>query len=154
PAQEALIRQATDNSAAIEARESAADAIANAIKLQAVGLRQDPPMFKVLVSLLSERGPNASLHDIAFLALAPIYSYTVGGADEGQTPPAGGWQKWLEDITSEQAGDMKYYEVCAQSGVEVAVRVFCDASTSLRKNPSLAFQNTLKAAEAGYVPAE
>ena len=97
---------------------------------------------------------TASLHDIAFLALAPVYSYTVGGADEGQTPPAGGWQKWLDGITTEQAGDMKYYEVCAQSGVEGAVKLFCDGGASLRKNPSLAFQNTLKAAQAGYVPAE
>src|SRR5215475_7222629 len=40
PAQAALIRQATDKSAAIEARESAADAIASAIKLQAAGVRQ------------------------------------------------------------------------------------------------------------------
>ena len=154
PAQEALIQQATDKNSAIEARESAADAIAQAIKLQAAGVRQDPPMFKALVSLLSERGKNASLHDIAFLALAPIYSYTVGGADEGQTPPAGGWQKWLDGITTEQAGDMKYYEVCAQSEVEGAVKLFCDGGASLRKNPSPAFQNTLKAAQAGYVPAQ
>ena len=154
PAQEALIQQATDENSDIEARESAADAIAQAIKLQAAGVRQDPPMFKALVSLLSERGKNASLHDIAFLALAPIYSYTVGGADEGQTPPAGGWQKWLDGITTEQAGDMKYYEVCAQSEVEGAVKLFCDGGASLRKNPSPAFQNTLKAAQAGYVPAQ
>lgn len=154
PAQEALIQQATDRNAAIEARESAADAIAQAIKLQAAGVRQDPPMFKALVSLLSERGKNASLHDIAFLALAPIYSYTVGGADEGQTPPAGGWQKWLDDITTEQAGEMKYYDVCAQSGVAGQVKLFCEGGASLRKNPSLAFQNTLVAARAGYVPAQ
>src|SRR5262249_24799893 len=74
PAQEALIQQAADKSAPIEVRESAGDAIAQAIKLQAAGVRQDPPMFKALVSLLSERGKNGSLHDIAFLALAPIYS--------------------------------------------------------------------------------
>ena len=49
---------------------------------------------------------------------------------------------------------MKYYEVCAQSGVEGAVKLFCDGGASLRKNPSLAFQNTLKAAQAGYVPAQ
>ena len=67
PAQEALIQQATDKNAAIGTRESAADAIAQAMKLQAAGVRQDPPMFKALVSLLSERRPNASLHDIALL---------------------------------------------------------------------------------------
>jgi TPR repeat protein len=153
-AQEALIQQATNKTVDIEAREAAADAIAQAIKLQASGVRQDPPMFKALVSLLSERRPNASLHDIAFLALAPIYSYTVGGADEGQSPPGGGWQKWLDGITAEQAGDMKYYEVCSQSGVEGAVKLFCDGGALLRKNPSAAFQSTVKAAEAGYVPAQ
>jgi hypothetical protein len=50
PAQEALIQQATDQNAAIDARESAADAIAQAMRLQAAGVRQDPPMFKALVS--------------------------------------------------------------------------------------------------------
>jgi TPR repeat protein len=154
PAQEALIQQATDKNAAIEVRENAADAIAQAIRLQAAGVRQDPPMFKALVSLLSERGKNASLHDIAFLALAPVYSFTVGGADEGQSPPAGGWQKWLDSISTEQAGDMTYYEVCARSEPETAVKLFCDGGAWLRKNPSLAFQSTLKSAQAGYAPAQ
>ena len=34
------------------------------------------------------------------------------------------------------------------------MKLFCDGGASLRKNPSLAFQNTLKAAQSGYVPAE
>ena len=154
PAQQALIQLATDKSAGLEAREDAADGLAQAIKLQAAGVRQDPPMFKALISLLGERGKNAPLHDIAFLALAPIYSYTVGGADEGQTPPAGGWDKWLAGITAEQAGDMNYYDVCGQAGAAEPVKLFCAGGTALRKNPTQAFQDTLKAAQAGYAPAQ
>ena len=111
-------------------------------------------MFKALISLLSERGKNAPLHDIAFLALAPLYKYTVGGADEGQIPPAGGWDKWLAGITADQAGDMRYYEVCSSAGADGPVKLFCSGGTALRKNPTQAFQDTLKAAQAGYTPAQ
>jgi TPR repeat protein len=157
PAQQALIALATDKNADLQAREDAADGIAQAIKLQATGLKQDPPMFRALVSLLKERGKTQALYDIAFEALAPMYTYAVGGADEGQHPPAAGWDKWLDTITAEQASDMTYYDVCANTptdGGTQPVEMFCAGKQSLYTHPAQAFQTTLKAAEAGYVPAE
>jgi TPR repeat protein len=154
PAQQALIALATDKNADVQAREDAADAIAQAIKLQATGLKQDPPMFKALVSLLKEHGKTQPLYDIAFMALAPMYTYTVGGADEGQHAPAVGWDKWLETITAEQASDMTYYDVCGAGGQTQPVEMFCAGKPLLYTHPAQAFATTLKAAEAGYAPAE
>ena len=77
-------------------------------------------MFRALVGLLSEK--NEPLRAVAFLALAPVRQYIVGGADEGQFPPAGGWQKWLDRITAEQAGDLTYYSVCGPAGAATRAR--------------------------------
>ena len=146
-AQQALIQVALDNNADLERRIDAADAIAQAVKLEAGGVRQDPAMFKALVALnelKNESGkkkyepakPGDSLCDyncdkyeplnaIAFLALAPIRTYKWGGADEGQSAPAGGWQKWLKDTETEQAGDLAYYDVCnANDGRPRSAKVF------------------------------
>jgi TPR repeat protein len=158
-AQQVLIDRATDKSLDMEARLDAADGLAQAVKLQAAGVQQDPPMFKALVSLLSERGKNEPLHAAAFMALAPIRPYIVGGSDdEGQFPPAGGWQKWLDKITAEQAGDGVYYTVCgaansSHTGTE-PVELFCAGGSAVGKNPAQGFQLTLKAAQGGYVPAQ
>ena len=86
-----------------------------------------------------------------------IRQYIVGGADEGQYPPAGGWQKWLDKITAEQAGDLTYYSVCGSAGSHTGaepVDLFCAGGASVSKNPAQAFQSTLQAAQRGYVPAE
>src|SRR5262249_31924846 len=69
PAHKALIAKAPDKSAALYARVDAADGIAQAIKLQATGLKQDPPMFRALVSMLKEHGKTQPLYDVAFEAL-------------------------------------------------------------------------------------
>ena len=50
PAQQALIQRATDKSLDMDARLDAADALGQAVKLQAAGVPQDPPMFRALVS--------------------------------------------------------------------------------------------------------
>ena len=50
PAQQALIQRATDKSLDLDARLDAADALGQAVKLQAAGVPQDPPMFRALVS--------------------------------------------------------------------------------------------------------
>jgi TPR repeat protein len=138
------------------ARLDAADALAHAVKLQAPGARQDPPMFRALVGLLRER--NEELRAIAFLALAPAHEYIIGGSGAGQFPPTGGWEKWLERIEGEQAGDRIYYRVCGQgdsgrTGVE-PVDLFCAGGDLVTKNPAQAFRLTLQAAERGYVPAQ
>ena len=53
-AQQVLIQRATDQSLDLDARLDAADGLAQAVKLQAAGVQQDPPMFRALVGLLSE----------------------------------------------------------------------------------------------------
>jgi TPR repeat protein len=156
-AQQILIERAMDKTLDVDARIDAADGLAQAVKLQAAGVQQDPPMFKALVALLSEE--YEPLRAVAFLALAPIRDYIVGGSNAGQFPPAGGWQKWLDRITAEQAGDLIYYSVCepagrSHSGGSEPVDLFCAGSTLVNKNPAQAFQLTLKAAQRGYVPAQ
>jgi TPR repeat protein len=155
-AQQALIQRAMDQSLDVDARVDAADGLAQAVKLQAAGVQQDPPMFRALVELLAEK--QEPLRAVAFLALAPIREYIVGGSNGGQFPPAGGWQKWLDKITAEQAGDRIYYRVCGQdssghTGSE-PMALFCAGGALVSKNPSQAFQLTLQAAQGGYVPAQ
>ena len=155
-AQQILIQRATDKSLDVDARIAAADALAQAVKLQASGVQQDPPMFKALIELLSDE--NEPVRAVAFLALAPVREYIVGGSNAGQFPPDGGWQKWLDRITAEQAGDLMYYHVCepavsGHTGTE-AVDLFCAGGALVSKNPAEAFRMTLNAAQAGYVPAQ
>ena len=54
-AQQILIQRATDKSLDLDARLDAADGLAQAVKLQAAGVQQDPPMFRALVGLLNAR---------------------------------------------------------------------------------------------------
>jgi len=155
-AQQILIQRATDQSLDLDARLDAADGLAQAVKLQAAGVQQDPPMFRTLVSLASDK--NEPLQAVALLALAPIRRYIIGGADEGQFPPEEGWEKWLEKITAQQAGDLTYYSVCgpassSRTGAE-PVDLFCAGGALVNKNPAQAFQSTFEAAQRGYVPAE
>ncbi len=166
-AQEALIRVATNSSAGLQDRIDAADGLAQAVALQAKGVRQDPPMFRALVALLNEH--DEPLHAIAYLALAPVRdpSYEPGSRPESKTPP-GGWQHWLDEITAKQAGDLTDYNVCAKasdrSENQDPVELFCQGGASLqgldpatgkpvRRDPVSAFKYTLQAAELGYVPA-
>jgi TPR repeat protein len=154
-AQQILIERATDQSLDLDARLDAADGIAQAVKLQATGVQQDPPMFRALVSLTTEK--NEPLQAVAMLALAPIRRYIVGGADEGQFPPEEGWEKWLEKITAQQAGDLTYYSVCDPGSSHTGagpVDLFCAGAAFRNNNPARAVQATLQAAERGYVPAE
>ncbi len=155
-AQQALIQRTTDKSLDMDARLDAADGLAYAVKLQAAGVQQDPPMFRALASLLSEREKNEPLHAAAFIALAPIRPYIIGGSGSGQFPPDGGWEKWLEKITTEQLGDGVYYGVCGKSGGPggEGVDLFCAGGAAVIKNPAKGFEYTLKAAKAGYVPAQ
>ena len=115
-------------------------------------------MFKALVSLLDEKGKNEPLHAAAYIALAPIRPYIIGGSGGGQFPPDGGWEKWLDRITTEQAGDGVYYRVCGPGASSHTagspVDLFCAGGDWVSKNPAKAFQSTLQAAQAGYVPAQ
>jgi TPR repeat protein len=87
-----------------------------------------------------------------------VRDYIIGGSNAGQFPPAGGWQKWVDKIAAQQAGDQMYYGVCGSegsghSGTE-PVDQFCAGKDLVSRNPAQAFQFTLKAAEGGYVPAQ
>jgi TPR repeat protein len=159
PAQQALIQRATDKTLDLDARLGAADALGQAVALQAAGTPQDPPMFRALVSLLSEREKDEPLQAAAYIALAPVRPYIIGGAGAGQFPPDGGWEKWLDKITLEQQGDAMYYSVCKTGGSgggtgREAVERFCAGRELVSNNPAEAFQSTLKAAQSGYVPAQ
>jgi hypothetical protein len=81
--------------------------------------------------------------------------------------PNGGWDAWLKEVSAKAAAYRKDYDVCAapNKSVDEGVNAFCTGGTYLlgrdlasgqpaQKDPVLAFQNTLKAAGQGYVPAE
>lgn len=172
-AQQALIQLATSTSADLSDRISATDALGYAVRLQVRGVRQDPPMFAALVSLLSDK--NEPIRASANVILAPVYQ--PGAATPPLKAPAGGWQNWLEEIATKEAGYLKDYEVCGwgKSGSETVYPgnrgssepedLFCMGGSALlgqnlatgqpmKQDPRAAFQYTQQAAGKGYVPAE
>jgi hypothetical protein len=154
-AQQILIQRAMDRSLDLDARLDAADDLAQAVKLQAAGVQQDPPVFRALVALLSEE--HEPLRAVAFLALAPVREYIVGGSNAGQFPPTVGWQKRLDKIEDEQAGDLIYYRACGPAGSHNGTEptdLFCAGGALVNQNPAQGFQLTLKAAQGGHVPAQ
>jgi TPR repeat protein len=172
-AQQALIHLATNKSADLTDRLSATDALGYAVRLQVRGVRQDPPMFQALISLLTDK--DEPVRATANAILAPVYQ--PGSATPPLKSPAGGWQNWLDEITAKEAGYFKDYEVCGsgKSGEGSGNRgdrgsaepedLFCMGGNALlgrnlatgqpvRPDPQAAFQYTLQAAEKGYVPAQ
>ena len=111
-AQQALIQLATNKSADLNDRLSATDALGYAVRLQVRGVRQDPPMFQALVSLLADK--EEPIRASANVILAPVYQ--PASATPPLKAPAGGWQSWLDEITTKEAGYLKDYEVCAKAG--------------------------------------
>ena len=107
-AQQALIQLATNKSADVNDRLSATDALGYAVRLQVRGVRQDPPMFQALVSLLTDK--DEPIRATANAILAPVYQ--PASATPPLKAPAGGWQNWLDEITTKEAGYLKDYEVC------------------------------------------
>ena len=152
--QQALIAAAlnTDPSADQSDRVSAVDGLCQAVRLQLKGVRQDPPVFKALVATLTDK--NEDLRTMAANFLAPIRDGDFRG-DAGRPEkkmPEGGWQVWLDDITSKNASYQKDYEVCgASGGSNEPADLFCKGRG---ESPAEAFQTTMKAAEMGYVPAQ
>ncbi|HVW86223.1 MAG TPA: HEAT repeat domain-containing protein, partial [Bryobacteraceae bacterium] len=149
----ALVEFAVDPARQAEDREHAVDAIAYAIRLQIHGMRQDPEYFKALVTLLTDQ--NEELRTMAANLLATVRDPEFRG-DLGrpeQKEPAGGWQHWLAAVTSKANDYHNDYNVCAggEAGSE-AVKLYCEGGSS--KDPVTMFNNTLKAAEMGYTPAE
>jgi hypothetical protein len=158
PAQQTLIRLAADKTADPLDRLNAADAIGYAVRLQTRGVRQDPEMFQALVSLAQEREGPEPVRSTAAGILMPLYQPAGQGAQRRRSPE-GGWEKWIEDITAEAKGARKAYDVCATrrapEGTPEPVDLFCMGGPALDGGkPALAFQHTLAAAEAGYLPAQ
>lgn len=173
-AQKALIQLATDRSADPRDRLNATDAIGYAVGLQVKGVRQDPPMFQALVSLLQDK--DEPVRSTAAGILAPLYE-PGGEGSQRRRGPEGGWEKWLDEITNQQMAGRKNYEVCGlgkakqqapwpgDRGMQEPVDLFCmggsammgrnlASGTPAKIDLAVAFQNTLKAAESGYVPAQ
>lgn len=97
PAQKALIQLAIDKSADSLDRLHATDAIGYAVRLQVKGVRQDPPMFQALVSLLQDK--DEPVRSTAAGILAPVYEPVGEGAQRRRNPESG-WDKWLADIAA------------------------------------------------------
>jgi hypothetical protein len=150
-----------------EDRVAAVDGIVEAVRLQINGSRQDAFLFKALVTLLDDQ--DEQLRTMAANTLAPVRDAEFRG-DLGrpeQKAPPGGWQHWLKETSGKAAGYRKDYEACANTAgsSDDPVGLFCKGGSYLlgenfatkqpvSKNPKLAFENTLEAAEKGYAPAE
>lgn len=148
-------------------RVDAADAVVHAARLQIKGVRQDPALFRALVTLLGDS--NEELRTMAANTLMPIRDRDYRG-DLGrpeQKTPEGGWQHWLDEMSAKAAGYKKDYGVCAslKGGGKEPVHLFCEGGGYLlgenltnqqpmHRDPALAFKDTLEAAEKGYVPAQ
>jgi hypothetical protein len=168
-AQDALIEIATGQKKAVDERDrvDAADGIAQAVKFQIKGVRQDPGLFRALVALLTDQ--NEELRTMAANTLAVIRDAGFRG-DLGRPErkePAGGWSAWVNEVSAKAAGYQKDYEVCSSTdkGGRPGAGDYCVGGNYLlgrdlvsgqpvKKDPALAFQNTQKAAEQGYVPAQ
>jgi hypothetical protein len=173
-AQKALIQLATDQSADGQDRLNATDAIGYALRFQVKGVRQDPPMFQALVSLLRDK--EEAVRSTAAGILAPIYEPSAQGSPRRRAPE-GGWEKWLEEITAAEMGALKDYQVCGfgkaghetqhpgNRNMQEAADLFCMGGSALmgynlgtgqkvKMDLASAFQYTLKAAEQGYAPAQ
>ncbi len=97
PAQEALIKLATDTKCEIKERSLAVDAIAAAVKLQIKGSYQDVPLFKALVTLLDDE--DAALRAKSFAILAPIMptDYKPEAAKADRAAAVAKWLDWAEN---------------------------------------------------------
>jgi hypothetical protein len=130
PAQAALIQLAIDKTADPMDRLNATDGIGSAVRFQVKGVRQDPPLFQALVSLLQDK--DEPVRSTAAGVLAPLYEPGGEGAQRRRGPD-GGWEKWLNDITAQRNAAL---------------------GPQLKGNLASAFQSTLTAAEGGNVPAQ
>ncbi len=102
PAQEALIKVATDKTWNPEERGLAVDALGVAAKMEVRGFYQDPAMFQALVKLLDE--DDASLRTKAFAILSPIptSTYKPEATPDERRAAIATWQTWVDNITAKK----------------------------------------------------
>ena len=101
PAQTSLIQLATNKSADPLDRLNATDALGDAVRLQLKGVRQDPPLFQALISLMQEK--EEPIRSTASGILAPLYEPAGEGAQRRRAPE-GGWDKWLDEMSRTDIG--------------------------------------------------
>jgi TPR repeat protein len=129
-------------------RVGAVDGLIYAARFQLRGVRQDPAIFRALVGLLTNK--DDELRTMAANFLSPVRDPEFRG-DIGRPErkaPEGGWDKWLDGITAKAAGYRHDYSACG-AGTDL----FCEGGRLLDSKPAEAFALTLRAAEAGSVPA-
>jgi len=155
-AQQALIDLALhpEKAVAPEDRLSAVDGLAAAVRFQVKGVRQDPPMFHALVSLLADK--DEEVRTMAANLLAPIRDpeFRGDGGRPEKKAPEGGWSAWLDGITAKEAGYRKDFQVCASGSSTDAIQLFCQGGELLKTRPSAGFAAMRKSADMGYVPAQ
>jgi hypothetical protein len=117
-------------------------------------VRQDPPVFRALVSLLADK--DEEIRTMAANLLAPIRDpeFRGDGGRPEKKSPEGGWPAWLDAITAKEAGYRKDFEVCASGALTDPIRLFCQGGELLKTKPGAGFETMRKAAEMGYVPAQ
>lgn len=165
-AQRALIALALGAVPAVEPedRVDAVDGLAYAMRFQVKGVRQDPAMFRAMVTLLSDK--QEELRTMAANVLAPIrdpeFRGDIGRPEKKE--PEGGWAAWLDAVTEKSVSYAHDYNTCG-SATEKGAEQFCQGGSLLlgrnlktgdpvQKKPAEGFALTLQAAEAGYVPAQ
>jgi hypothetical protein len=165
-AQRALIALALGAVPAVDPadRVDAVDGIVYALRFQVRGVRQDPQMFRALVTLLDDK--QEELRTMAANVLMPIRDPEFRG-DIGRPErkaPESGWAAWLDGITAKNASYTHDYTACG-TATEKGAELFCQGGALLlgrnlktgepvTKHPDQGFALTLQAAEAGYVPAQ
>ncbi len=166
PAQDALIQLATNKTADAADRINAVDGLGYAVRMQVSGARLDSGMFEALVSLQDEE--DEPIRAAARLALAPAYEFNP--EERRNREPEEGWEKLVEAVKATENAAVKDYAVCGSSKSTAAakkevVELFCTGGSALlgknlatgqktKVDLASAFRSTLKAAEAGYAPAQ
>jgi hypothetical protein len=151
-AQKALIGLAESAADPMD-RVSAVDGLAYAARFQVRGVRQDPGLFRELVTLLDSK--QEELRTMAANVLAPIRDGEFRG-DIGRPErkaPEGGWPAWLDAVAAKAAGYEHGYADCGTAAGKAA-ELYCKGRPLLATRPAEGFAMTLQAAELGHLPAQ
>lgn len=155
-AQAALTELALDKTVDATDRLTATDALGFALRYQVKGFRQDPSLFRALVALLQDK--DEPVRSTAAGILAPVYEFG-GDGPQRKRAPEGGWEKWLDSLTSKRdplPSSFQQTLQAAQGGfvpAQTAVGMMYADGKDVRQNYSEAGKWWVKAAEAGDLDA-